>query len=178
MMILKQVAKTTDKLVLNKDNCILLACKDCGHPFELYSSDTNAIECTHCKRDPIVVSGTFRLNHGVEDYGKWVPYLGQWRFKDRYDVLLKDGNVILQTYPNGGSFSPMNANRLGQAFAATRRIEDNEVLMIRLVPDDEIVEKYHFSGKERVERNQSYFGDVVPKAEHYGEYEGFKTLLR
>lgn len=161
---------------LNKDNTIFHACKDCDTPFKMTLSSSESITCEGCGRT-VEVAGNFRINHGLKAYGMWVPYLGQWRFKDRYDILLNTGEIILQTYPNGGSFAGMNCCEL-QPEVQERRWEDNEVLMVRLVPDEEIVEKYHFSGDERVDRNADYFGDAIPLDEDFKEINGTVYLMR
>lgn len=99
------------------------------------------------------------MNHHPAHPGIWVPYTG-WRLKDRYDIKLKTGEVWQYYYPNGGSFAKWTSEHDGPD-----RVEDDEVAEIRLVPDEECNEKYHFKGEERLRRNVKMFGDVLPKVD-------------
>lgn len=160
-----------------KKNLILLGCKCCQTIFPGAFSDTDSLVCPYCARDVMTEPGVhIKMNHGIRDYGKWVPYVGKWRFKDRYDILLKDGTIIKQVYPNGGSFHNMNPQI--NPDIKISRVEDGEVLMIRLVPDEEIVEKYHFTGDYRAQRNEEYFGDAVPKDSDLHVIDGIQCILR
>ncbi len=160
-----------------KKDLMLLACKCCQTILPGAYSNTTSLVCPYCSRDLFEQPDVhIKMNHGVNDYGKWVPYVGKWRFKDRYDILLKDGTIIKQTYPNGGSFHNMNPQI--NPDVKLSRIEDEDVLMIRLVPDEEIVEKYHFTGDYRAERNKEYFGDAVPKSEDYCVIDDIQCILR
>lgn len=96
------------------------------------------------------------MNHHPAYPGIWVPYNG-WRLKDRYDIKLKTGEVWQYYYPNGGSFSKWTSEHEGPS-----RVEDDEIAEIRLKPDEEITEKYHFRGEERLKRNVDMFGGALP----------------
>ena len=139
---------------------IKLGCKVCNEVFHKPVLSNGEIVCQGCKRT-IKSDEVKALNHRVDDFGLWVPYFGQWRLKDRYDILLTDGRVILQTYPNGGSFS--NWNGQINPGVTEQRFEDNDVVMIRMVPDDELVEEFMFKGKERIKRNKEMFNRSFPK---------------
>ena len=95
------------------------------------------------------------MNHHPEHMGHWVPFNG-WRMKDRYDLRLKNGEEHKYYYPNACAWSKFGEHD------GPSRVEDDEVAMIRQVPDDECHEKYFFSGQERIKRNLSSFGDAVP----------------
>lgn len=95
------------------------------------------------------------MNHHPEHMGVWVPFNG-WRMKDRYDLRLKNGEEHKYYYPNACAWSKF-ADHDGPS-----RIEDDEVAMVRQVPDEEITEQHFFSGQERIKRNLQSFGDAVP----------------
>lgn len=95
------------------------------------------------------------MNHHPAYPGIWVPYTG-WRMKDRYDIKLKTGEVWQYYYPNGGSFSKFGKHD------GPSRVEDDEIAEIRFIPDEELTEEYWFRGKDRMDRNRRYFGDVFP----------------
>ncbi|UOX39510.1 hypothetical protein [Aeromonas phage ZPAH34] len=90
-----------------------------------------------------------KLNHSTFITGVWIPYNG-WRFKTDYDIKLHTGEILKAMYPNGNSWH-----------GSGRRVNDDEVAEIRSIPDDE-VRKYHYTGKERMIRDLSYFGHDIP----------------
>lgn len=92
------------------------------------------------------------FNHSPRDYGVWVEYNG-WRFKDLYDIELLDGSVIKSCRPNGDMWTSWT----DQTQHPKTEFNDIEVARIRLIPDEEIQEKYHFSGESRVKRNSEMF---------------------
>lgn len=106
------------------------------------------------------------MNHHPAYPGIWVRY-NNWRLKDRYDIQLHDGSRWDYYFTNGGSFSKWpngdSAPRFSQSDDAPQRVEDADIAMIRLVPDDEVFEKYHFKGEERLKRNIEMFGDALPE---------------
>jgi len=95
------------------------------------------------------------MNHHPEHMGHWVPFNG-WRMKDRYDLQLKNGEIHKYYYPNACAWSKFGEHD------GPSRVTDDEVAMIRQVPDEECTEKYFFSGQERIKRNLQSFGDAVP----------------
>lgn len=117
------------------------------------------------------------MNHHPAHPGIWVPY-NNWRLKDRYDIQLHDGSRWKYYYPNGGSFTKWGNGDVVDD-GGPQRVEDHEIAMVRLVPDDEIHEKYHFSGQERIDRNVRMFGDALPEpiVHKNGEVE-FKLRYR
>lgn len=90
-----------------------------------------------------------KLNHSTFVTGVWIQYNG-WRFKTDYDIKLHTGEILKAMYPNGNSWS-----------GSGRRASDDEVAEIRSIPDDE-VRNYHYTGKERMIRDLSYFGHDIP----------------
>lgn len=106
-----------------------------------------------------VISYGEGLNHHPAHPGIWVPYNKQ-RMKDRYDVKLKTGEVWQYYYPNADTFAKWTS-----AHDGPERIHDDEIAEIRQIPDEEITEKYFFSGEERIKRNIKMFGDIIPKVE-------------
>ncbi|EBV8434171.1 hypothetical protein AVA65_07965 [Salmonella enterica subsp. enterica serovar Minnesota] len=133
---------------------IQLVCKQCHARLPLVDVST-AYQCS-CGAE-IQPDG---LNHRAEDYGRWVSYLGKWRCKDNYQILLKDGRIIDYCYPNGGSWYVKDPKRNPEG--TEHRFEDNDVVAIRQIPDNEIHNRFEFSGKCRLERNVDYFGDAFP----------------
>lgn len=95
------------------------------------------------------------MNHHPEHMGHWVRY-NRWRMKDRYDLQLHNGEIHEYYYPNANAWSKFG-NHDGP-----QNVTDDEVAMVRQVPDDECNEKYFFSGRERIDRNISSFGDALP----------------
>jgi hypothetical protein len=102
------------------------------------------------------------MNHHPAYPGIWVPY-NNWRLKDRYDIQLKNGERWSYYYPNGNSFAKWTEHD------GPDRVEDDEVAMVRLIPDEEITEKYHFKGKDRLERNVKMFGNALPQVEELAD---------
>jgi len=103
------------------------------------------------------------MNHHPAYPGIWVAY-NNWRLKDRYDIQLKNGERWQYYFPNGGSFAKWT-----DAHDGPQRVEDDEIAMIRLIPDEEITEKYHFKGKDRLERNVKMFGNALPEVEELAD---------
>lgn len=95
------------------------------------------------------------MNHHPAHMGIWVPFNG-WRMKDRYDLQLKNGEIHKYYYPNACAWTKF-ADHDGPS-----RVEDDDVAMVRQVPEDEITEQYFFTGEERLKRNLQSFGDAVP----------------
>jgi hypothetical protein len=92
-------------------------------------------------------------NHLPTDYGIWVPFTG-FRFKDLYDIQLHDGSIIKSCRPNADVWTSWT----DQTQHPRTEFHDSEVAMVRLIPDDEVVEEYHFSGEYRIKRNSEMFG--------------------
>lgn len=96
------------------------------------------------------------MNHHPEHMGHWVKFNG-WRMKDRYDLMLFNGETHRCYRPNACAWFKF-ADHDGPD-----RIEDDEVAMVRQAPDDEVTEPYFFSGEERIKRNIEMFGDALPE---------------
>lgn len=59
--------------------------------------------------------------------GLWLPYgSGHWRFKEFYDIRLKDGTEHTHMYPNGESFGGKQGS-----------FKDEDIAEIRLIPNSE-----------------------------------------
>lgn len=105
---------------------------------------------------------TSTMNHRPEPefQGVWYPYLGG-RMKDPYDLKLKDGTILRGWYPNACAW--FSHNKVDNYEIG--RVEDADVAEIRLMTDEEIEEicYFGFTGEERLKRNISYFGDILPK---------------
>ena len=146
---------------------IQLVCKECHHPVPLVDVSRDYI-CPHCqtKIDP---DG---LNHRVEDYGRWVSYLGKFRCKDNYQLLLRDGRIINQCYPNGGMWVVSDPK-----LKITEEFSDDDVVAIRLIPDNEIKTKTGMKGKIRLERNVVYCGPDFPKRNRVFDLNGQYGIL-
>lgn len=91
------------------------------------------------------------LNHHCYFPGIWVSYNG-WRYKDYYDLELVDGTIKKNMYPNSHAWFADNGERVGSA----------EVVRVRLVPDDELENKYAYRGESRIERNMDMFEGCHP----------------
>lgn len=149
---------------------IQLVCKACRAPLPLV--DVSKVYQCQCGTE-IQPDG---LNHRAEDYGRWVSYLGTWRCKDNYQILLKDGQIIDYVYPNGGSWYPVT-DAAHKAAKPEGRYLDEEVLAIRLVPDNELKSRFEFTGKQRLERNVDYFGDAFPTQDRVINLNGQYGIL-
>lgn len=100
-----------------------------------------------------------------------------FRFKEPHDVLLKNGDILLSAFPNGGGWSLRGDDkRSWSLFEAYRHahhcdwIEDDEVVAIRLLTDEDIVERHleWFTGANRIARINSYHAEgrehvIIPK---------------
>lgn len=95
---------------------------------------------------------TYKRNHEPHQQGEWFEYTG-FRFKDYYDLELKDGTILKGCRPNATAWY--------QAFR-NRRVGDEQVAKIRLVPDDELPYELCERGVDRVLRNLQTFGPAVP----------------
>ncbi|AHI60203.1 hypothetical protein Ea357_053 [Erwinia phage Ea35-70] len=98
------------------------------------------------------------MNHHPAHPGIWVPF-ESYRLKDYYDIKLKTGEVYKCWYPNATAWSPRGELVEGQP----GRVEDDDVVEIRLLPDEEITDRYWFKGEDRLKRNIDFFGDVLPE---------------
>lgn len=159
---------------VNKAEYIQLACKACSTPLVLVESHQQTHTC-QCGRE--ISADLCELNHRVTDYGRWTSYFGRGRCKDHYDLLLKDGSIVKHCYPNGGKFGMpfMDA----QPHVKVRRdILDEEVLMIRLVPDAEL-KRFPgvLRGRVRESRNIEYNGDAFPRKDRIAAINGLYTIL-
>lgn len=102
-----------------------------------------------------------KFNHRPEPefQGIWYPYNGS-RLKDCYDLKLTDGRIVHGYYPNACAWYP----RHNDDTAGRECYYDDQVAEIRLMTDEEIETRcqFGFTGQDRLERNLSYFGDVLP----------------
>lgn len=154
---------------VDKGHFIQLVCKACRKPLPLVL-DNAKYDCD-CGRT-ITSDG---LNHREEDYGRWVSYLGTWRCKDNYQILLKDGRIVDYCYPNGESWFVQTPNH--QEDVTEHQFKDQDVLAIRLMPDNELRSKYEYRGKPRLDRNIDYFGDSFPTKERVIDLNGQYGIL-
>lgn len=90
-----------------------------------------------------------RINYNTFVTGVWIPYNG-WRVKSLHDIKLHDGTILTQMSPNADAWSGSGG-----------RVKDNQVVAIRVVPDNERGE-YEYTGKSRIERDLRYFGHSIP----------------
>lgn len=89
------------------------------------------------------------INYNTFVTGVWIPYNG-WRVKSLHDIKLHDGTILTQMRPNADAWSGSGG-----------RVKDNQVVAIRVVPDNERGE-YEYTGKSRIERDLRYFGHSIP----------------
>lgn len=104
-----------------------------------------------------------RMNHTPEDIGKWIKYTG-YRYKDPYNIQLKDGTIHKNMYPNSYYWNQgfNNVNDLPRAIEIEEPIHDDQVVAIQLMEeDDPYFPKYRATGKERIDRNYRMFGVPV-----------------
>lgn len=158
---------------VNKAEYIQLACKACLTPLVLIESKLQSYTC-QCGRE--ISADSCELNHRATDYGRWTSYFGRGRCKDHYDLLLKDGSLVRHCYPNGGSFGIVNME-LQRDIKTRRDIRDEEVLMIRLIPDNELPRGPVLRGRVRENRNIEYNGDAFPRKERVTAINGLYTIL-
>ena len=90
-----------------------------------------------------------RINYNTFVTGVWIPYNG-WRVKSLHDLKLHDGTILTQMRPNADAWCGNG-----------KRVKDDQVLSIRVVPDDERG-KYEYTGDLRIERDIHYFGHSIP----------------
>lgn len=152
---------------VNKAEYIQLACKACSTPLVLIESTKQTHTC-QCGRE--ISADWCELNHRATDYGRWTSYFGRGRCKDHYDLLLNDGSLVRNCYPSGGSFAVVNTT-------PQRNISDDEVLMIRLIPDNELPRGLALRGRVRENRNIEYNGDAFPRKERVTAINGLYTIL-
>lgn len=150
MTIVEVIGKLIDEV--GNGGILWFKCKECGFALALDSTKAKSFMCLDCGRR-VPVEDFTKINHPPELYGSWVSFYGQKVFKDRYDILMRDGSIIKQVIPGDGYFTAINAYALGQQ-TAQRVYQFDDVLMVRLVPDDELVEKFVFRGVERLYRNR------------------------
>jgi hypothetical protein len=81
--------------------------------------------------------------HRPNDFGIWVGY-NSWRFKDPYDVMLKDGTIHRQCSPNGSSFfGPKGL-----------QISEYDVIALRLCTFNDLKDHWLSGGETEAESNQ------------------------
>tara|TARA_B100001057_G_scaffold463613_1_gene517824 strand:+ start:56534 stop:57739 length:1206 start_codon:yes stop_codon:yes gene_type:complete len=92
--------------------------------------------------------------HRPDDFGVWVAY-NSWRFKDTYDVMLKDGTIHKCCYPNADAFHSEEGVQ----------ISEYDVLAVKLCTFEDLGNSWRcFSDTEeesnayRAERNAEMFG--------------------
>ena len=98
--------------------------------------------------------------HRPQDFGVWVAY-NSWRFKDAYDIMLKDGTIEKMCYPNADKFSNSNGTH-----------SEYDVIAVRLCDYEDVKDNWRAGGdtKEesdeyRARRNSTMFaGDDSTKA--------------
>ena len=98
--------------------------------------------------------------HRPDSFGIWTHY-NNWRFKDHYDILLRDGRVFMSAYPNGSSF------HVSEKCKEHGRIDERMVVATRLTTFDDIT-KWARGGDDeeesnlyRARRNAEMFGDSL-----------------
>ena len=80
--------------------------------------------------------------HRPEDFGVWVAY-NSWRFKDAYDIMLKDGTIEKMCYPNADKFS--NGNGCHSEY---------DVIAVRLCDYDDVKDSWRAGGETKEESDE------------------------
>lgn len=91
----------------------------------------------------------YQRNHEPDQQGAWFDYTG-FRFKDMYDIRLKDGRVFEMMRPNGNSWYGYGAE--------SGPVSDDQVAQVRLKPDSELENEYCYTGQERIDHQIYLFG--------------------
>lgn len=91
---------------------------------------------------------TYERNHEPEQQGEWFEYTG-FRFKDWYDIELDGGRIVEMCRPNADAWYPENADP----------IHDNDVSKVRLKPDNELDDNWHYTGEDRISHNLRTFSE-------------------
>lgn len=93
--------------------------------------------------------------HRPDDFGVWVGY-NSWRFKDPYDVMLKDGTIHKCCSPNASSFMSHDDGT---------NISEYDVIAVKLCTYDDLKDTWMAAGETeeesneyRATRNASMFG--------------------
>lgn len=146
---------------------IQLVCKECHQPIPLADVSLK-YTCEKCG----TVINPEGLNHRAEDYGRWVSYLGKGRCKDNYQLLLRDGRIINYAYPNGIKWG---VRRVGEDHG--KEFSDDDVVAIRLMPDNELARNGELRGRIRLERNVEYNGPDFPKRNRVFDLNGQYGIL-
>ncbi len=89
---------------------------------------------------------TYERNHEPHQQGEWFDYTG-FRFKDWYDIQLKNSKIIEMCRPNADAWYSYN----GKAF------NDKQVDKVRLKPDSELDPEWHHVGEDRIKQNIDMF---------------------
>lgn len=97
---------------------------------------------------------THELNHMPFQYDVWFKYTG-FRYKDLYDIEMKDGTIHEMMYPNASSFVSFAGKNVS--------VDDTDVAFIRLIPDTRLEGEYFNTGIDRLERNLEMFDDVIER---------------
>ena len=93
---------------------------------------------------------TYDINHNSTQQGEWFDYTG-FRFKDWYDIELKDGRILTMCRPNADAWYAYNG----------QRATDAQVKRVRLKPDSELDPERHYVGQDRIDLNNEMF-DIDP----------------
>lgn len=98
------------------------------------------------------------VNHAPYTFGQWIEYNG-FRYKQPYNVRLKDGSEIGPCYPNGVSFYPENG---------MEPIDDDDVTHIQACTDEELnpvlIDMYG-NEKSRAKINLEMVSDVIDETQ-------------
>lgn len=112
----------------------------------------------------------------INTFGVWTQY-ANYRFKEPYDILLKDGKILLSAFPNGGGWGLRGDDKKSwELFNLFRKehdcdwIEDSDVVAVRLLTDSDIEERglTWFTGAARMKRINEYHAEgrahvILPK---------------
>jgi len=80
--------------------------------------------------------------HRPQDFGVWVAY-NSWRFKDAYDIMLKDGTIEKMCYPNADKFSNGNGSHC-----------EYEVIAVRLCDYEDVKDNWRSGGYTKEESDE------------------------
>lgn len=97
---------------------------------------------------PIGVKTKDHWTHRPDDFGLWVGY-NSWRFKDLYNVMLKDGEIVKCCYPNASSFSPMVSD------TGYHTLSEYDIIAVQLCTYEDIKDTY-WVGADTEEGSNDY----------------------
>lgn len=137
-----------------------------------HNLDVHSYNCYSFSLDTLIATnGTYYelpeyMNHSPQQQGEWIEYNNN-RYKDVYDLKLKDGTILSDMYPNGTGWYYVG-NDKSESDTVRKNVNDSDVIMVRLTVETDNYPRFNYRGLPRKYRNYNSFCKLKLKVKSNG----------